>query len=961
MNAVILGRGSQKEAGRAPKWLMHGSRTNMTATVTMFQCDYCSKTIDGLTFVKCNACNDAYYCCKAHQDVHWPEHEPLCLSAPIIQLQMTEDIVQQMYLNDETDCQTETATEDVSASFFCTDDDDCSDIFFGETNESSEEQTKDLTDEDDWSRIFFGESAPTSKERTKDRRLGKTARKRTSSAEIHAVLAKVCCRVNCLKRFTYDEVAKSRKAFWVDRNESEAREHMLLCFKLGDRSAEGAAHSTFHVCGKSVCYKAWMELNGISPSRYYSCLQQYKSGRLENPEHGRLGNIYPSARSVQAQVWLEALASKDGDRMPNSDHILLPASWTMNDVYVFFQEENKDEDIKPLKRTQFFNVWRTYCRHIRIPKFSRFAKCTICDNLKKSLQEAGSKREREEVRKARSSHILLQKLQRLKYYKHSKKARRSPGQYMSVIIDGMDQDATLLPHYAQTTKDDHGLWRLKTQVTGALSHGEKKCYARVDHMQYPHDTNLTLNFLTDILVEAAKDRNGHLPPVLYVQMDNKAGECKNRWILAYCCLLVHLNVVRKVKISYLMVGHTHEDIDQLFSKIQSQLKKRNATTMDGLLQVIEQSYTPQPKAAEIDQQQMYDIKEWLDTAMLYMEHHNYPHAFKIERQDEVVTMLYKMWSSDKEWLKPTTKPGITHQVPLMEIPSGQPGPLEPIPYLQQTRLKATINKLADVGKLTPEEKAWWTTYTATISTPKAPENTTQQPWKLLQLGHYNATDNAEPDMDLQPLQLTINTMLDKHHKQPEVYIGSKETWLKRKRTMEKTTAAQKKKKNGTEATRGRASGGAGSATRGRASGGAGSATRGRASGGAGSATRGRASGGAGSATRGRASGGAGSATRGRASGGAGSATRGRASGGAGSAARGRASGGAGSAARGRASGGAGSAARGRASGGAGSAARGRASGGAGSAARGRASGGAGSATRGRASGGAGAAANGCTA
>eukprot|EP00058_Branchiostoma_floridae_P002241 XP_002587729.1 hypothetical protein BRAFLDRAFT_94632 [Branchiostoma floridae] len=106
----------------------------------------------------------------------------------------------------------------------------------------------------------------------------------------------------------------------------------------------------------------------------------------------------------------------------------------------------------------------------------------------------------------------------MKYYKHSRKARRNPSQYMSLIIDGMDQD-------------DHGLWRLKTQVTGALSHGDKKCYARVDHMEYPHDTNLTLNFLTDILVEAA-------------EMDNKAGECKNRWILAYCCALVHLNIVK---------------------------------------------------------------------------------------------------------------------------------------------------------------------------------------------------------------------------------------------------------------------------------------------------------------------------------------------------------------------------------------------------------------------------------
>ncbi|CAH1240857.1 Hypp6127 [Branchiostoma lanceolatum] len=29
------------------------------------------------------------------------------------------------------------------------------------------------------------------------------------------------------------------------------------------------------------------------------------------------------------------------------------------------------------------------------------------------------------------------------------------------------------------------------------------------------------------------------------EMDNKAGECKDRWILTYCCLLVHLNAARK--------------------------------------------------------------------------------------------------------------------------------------------------------------------------------------------------------------------------------------------------------------------------------------------------------------------------------------------------------------------------------------------------------------------------------
>ncbi|CAH1240904.1 Hypp6186 [Branchiostoma lanceolatum] len=52
---------------------------------------------------------------------------------------------------------------------------------------------------------------------------------------------------------------------------------------------------------------------------------------------------------------------------------------------------------------------------------------------------------------------------------------------------------------------------------------------------------------------------------------------------------------------------------------------------------------------------MYDVKEWLDTEMLYMEHHNFPHTFMIERQDGEITMFYKIWSSDKEWLKANLK------------------------------------------------------------------------------------------------------------------------------------------------------------------------------------------------------------------------------------------------------------------------------------------------------------------
>ena len=39
-----------------------------------------------------------------------------------------------------------------------------------------------------------------------------------------------------------------------------------------------------------------------------------------------------------------------------------------------------------------------------------------------------------------------------------------------------------------------------------------------------------------------------------------------RFVLGFMSLLVELKVFKKVKISFLMVGHTHEDVDQVFSR-----------------------------------------------------------------------------------------------------------------------------------------------------------------------------------------------------------------------------------------------------------------------------------------------------------------------------------------------------------------------------------------------------------
>ena len=59
-------------------------------------------------------------------------------------------------------------------------------------------------------------------------------------------------------------------------------------------------------------------------------------------------------------------------------------------------------------------------------------------------------------------------------------------------------------------------------------------------------------------------------------MNNCGRENKKRYVLALCSLPVELGIFPKVKVGFLMVGHMHEDVDQLFSHFSTYLSKRSA-------------------------------------------------------------------------------------------------------------------------------------------------------------------------------------------------------------------------------------------------------------------------------------------------------------------------------------------------------------------------------------------------
>ena len=66
-------------------------------------------------------------------------------------------------------------------------------------------------------------------------------------------------------------------------------------------------------------------------------------------------------------------------------------------------------------------------------------------------------------------------------------------------------------------------------------------------------------------------------------MDNSPKDNKNQTMIAYCSDLVARGIFETVIMSFLMIGHTHEDIDACFSKVSYRIRGKNIGTLPELM------------------------------------------------------------------------------------------------------------------------------------------------------------------------------------------------------------------------------------------------------------------------------------------------------------------------------------------------------------------------------------------
>lgn len=164
------------------------------------------------------------------------------------------------------------------------------------------------------------------------------------------------------------------------------------------------------------------------------------------------------------------------------------------------------------------------------------------------------------------------------------------------------------------------------------------------------------------------------------------------------------------------VGHTHIDVDQLFSRISVATEKSGCLTPQDLLRIIRRCYKQaQEETTEAGAQQqyatpphLYAIREWLLPHMKKLHGLNSFHSFvMIKNEDGKAALHFKTWCTTKWETADEYDPIIL----LDSLPQGVPELLKPnYDAVDLSKLRGMVDKCVTNGIFKNEEKAEWLTF-----------------------------------------------------------------------------------------------------------------------------------------------------------------------------------------------------------------------------------------------------------
>lgn len=286
-----------------------------------------------------------------------------------------------------------------------------------------------------------------------------------------------------------------------------------------------------------------------------------------------------TAGSMECFYWLNEFFDINCDRPPNKteNRCELPAStYSKLSIYNLYKKHCQmliDDSQKPISVSSFYKLWRNIFPNVVIVRYLAVSgKCSICAEIYAMDEQCSTLEHMEDLMKIKIYHRQYVQSFKKSYYDHRRLAQLYPEQYMSLISDGMQQDHTKNPYFANqktnSTVVSQHIQGIKDHFLG------KAAYRSFPHVEGGFNINAHV-ILCEIMkrLDYCLEKDICFPRTLFLQVDGGA-ENTAKAMFGLCEFLVDMEVFDKIELSRLPVGHTHEDIDAMFGTIWTHLRRK---------------------------------------------------------------------------------------------------------------------------------------------------------------------------------------------------------------------------------------------------------------------------------------------------------------------------------------------------------------------------------------------------
>ena len=439
--------------------------------------------------------------------------------------------------------------------------------------------------------------------------------------------------------WTKEELARVKDRF--KGNTLVESKNKLLTY-LKSQFEFGASVKSYVVNGHAFCIKFLSGITSVSEFILKNVHRDFLNG-AEQYVHGNDSKPRESLACLKFISWFKVFCENFGQSAPDECTTVLP-SWltkaTLFEIYV------KEATPPLVKKSTFYFLFKSkfgfqridkLLPHVRISSYSTHSKCDQCVALDTFQRSCKTKHELEYCRALKYNHKQKYGLARRRINDLEQLAVSFPQDHVFISIDGMDNRKSDLPRFQENAKRYGGFTKLACHITGAiitsgLYPDRRKCLFYINHDQFENGSNLIVTIIYKLIEDFLKDHK-KLPRILHINTDNCGRENKNRFVFSFLAALVELRVFTEITMDFMLVGHTGNSVDQLFSCLAKVFKESEMKSVDDLIDKIENSpIAPKPVCTNLFY--IHAWKEFIEGKLskTKLENHSFYHSFKISKE-----------------------------------------------------------------------------------------------------------------------------------------------------------------------------------------------------------------------------------------------------------------------------------------------------------------------------------------